>query len=125
VRISREVTFEAAHLLPHVPKGHKCGRLHGHSFRLVVEVSGPKDPTLGWVIDFALLDVVVKTLIWDVLDHRYLNEVAGLENPTSENIVDWCWDRLSAYGWPAGVELSCVRIEETCRSAAERRPYET
>ncbi len=90
-----DFTFEAAHRLPNVPPGHKCARLHGHSFRVRVTVTGPVDPKLGWVIDFA--DVKRAFAPLDAkLDHRYLNEVEGLENPTSEVLAQWIWERLRA-----------------------------
>ena len=88
VELSKEFTFEAAHLLPNVPEGHKCRRLHGHSFRVEVTVKGPVDPRTGWVMDFGELKEKFRPLE-DQLDHRYLNEVAGLENSTSENIARW------------------------------------
>ena len=95
--VFREFGFEAAHRLPNVPEGHKCARLHGHSFRVEVHVAGPVDPTLGWVVDFADIRDAFEP-IHDALDHRYLNEVEGLENPTSENLAVWIWDRLVTAG---------------------------
>jgi len=124
VRVGRAYTFQSSHLLPNVPPGHKCGRLHGHTYGLEVEIAGRVDPTLGWLVDFALLDTIVDTVIVRELDHRHLNEIPGLENPTSERLVDWIWDRLSAYGWPAHVDLARVRVSENGRSWAERAPYE-
>lgn len=96
MRISRRYTFQSAHRLPNVLPGHKCARLHGHTYELEVEVEGPIDPTLGWVIDYAHLDAVVKKVVLDTVDHRYLNEIPGLENPTSEIIAQWVFDRLTA-----------------------------
>ena len=107
-------TFEAAHLLPNVPPGHKCARLHGHSFRVEVHVSGPLDPHLGWVMDFADLKAAFRPL-HDQLDHRYLNDIEGLENPTAEHIAAWIWDRTKA-ALPA---LSSVKVYETPMSWAE------
>lgn len=109
--IFREFGFEAAHRLPHVPEGHKCARLHGHSFRVEVHVAGPVDPTLGWVMDFADLADAWAPL-HAVLDHHYLNDVEGLANPTSENLAAWIWDRLAA----AGLPLTRVVVRETCTS---------
>jgi len=111
MEIFKEFTIEAAHHLPNVPVGHKCGRLHGHSFRIEIHVRGPVDPTLGWVIDFAEIKAAFKK-IEEVLDHRYLNEVAGLENPTSENLAKWIWDQARP-GLPL---LSKVIVRETCTS---------
>lgn len=109
--IYKEFTFEAAHLLPNVPAGHKCGRLHGHSFRVEVHVNGPLDPQLGWVVDFADIKAVVKPVIAR-LDHYYLNDITGLENPTSENVARWLWQQLQ----PALPQLSSIVVKETCTS---------
>src|SRR3954471_863290 len=81
--IFREFTFEAAHRLPNVPEGHKCARLHGHSYRVEVRVSGEVGTETGWVVDFAEIKAAFRPL-HETLDHHYLNEVHGLENPTSE-----------------------------------------
>jgi 6-pyruvoyltetrahydropterin/6-carboxytetrahydropterin synthase len=110
VEIFREFTFEAAHRLPRVPEGHKCARLHGHSYRLEVHVHGDVDPTLGWVIDFADIKAAVGPVV-DQLDHYYLNEVPGLENPTSENLARWTWERLRE-----ALPLSAIVVRETCTS---------
>ncbi|MDS0748290.1 6-carboxytetrahydropterin synthase QueD, partial [Escherichia coli] len=79
----KDFTFEAAHRLPHVPEGHKCGRLHGHSFMVRLEITGEVDPHTGWIIDFAELKAAFKPT-YERLDHHYLNDIPGLENPTSE-----------------------------------------
>jgi 6-pyruvoyltetrahydropterin/6-carboxytetrahydropterin synthase len=110
--VYRELSFEAAHRLPHVPEGHKCARLHGHSFRVEVHVTGPLHPELGWVMDFADIQAAFQP-VHDALDHRYLNEIDGLENPTSENLAAWIWQRLAAGGLP----ISRVVVRETCTSA--------
>jgi 6-pyruvoyltetrahydropterin/6-carboxytetrahydropterin synthase len=101
--------IEAAHRLPNVPAGHKCARLHGHSFRIEVHVRGPVDPELGWVMDFADIKRAFQPL-FDALDHRCLNDVAGLENPTSEHLARWIWERLA----PALPLLAQVVVLETC-----------
>ncbi len=111
MEIFKEFGFEAAHRLPNVSPEHKCFRLHGHSFRCEVHVAGPLDPTLGWVLDFADIKAAVKPVV-EQLDHRYLNEIEGLENPTSENLAVWIWDRLR----PALPGLSRIVIRETCTS---------
>jgi len=111
MEIFKEFTFEAAHRLPHVPAGHKCGRLHGHSFRLEVHVRGEPDPTSGWIMDFADIKVACKPLM-DQLDHNYLNELEGLDNPTSEVLARWLWARLK----PALPSLSRIIVRETCTS---------
>jgi 6-pyruvoyltetrahydropterin/6-carboxytetrahydropterin synthase len=111
MEIWRDFTFEAAHRLPNLPEGHKCARLHGHSFRTRVFVEGPVDAKLGWVTDFADIKAAFKALErW--LDHNYLNEIEGLANPTSENIAIWIWDRLK----PQLPHLSKVIVRETCTS---------
>lgn len=111
MEIYRAFTFEAAHLLPNVPPDHKCRRLHGHSFHVTVRVAGPVGAETGWVMDFAELKAACKP-IHDALDHRFLNEVPGLENPTSENIARWIWVRLR--DTVAG--LAVVEVRETCTS---------
>ena len=109
--IVREMGFEAAHLLPNVPEGHKCRRLHGHSFRAELHVEGPVNEELGWVMDFAEVKEAFQPL-WEQLDHHYLNEVEGLDNPTSENLARWIWQRLK----PRLPLLSRIVIHETCTS---------
>ncbi|WP_026422584.1 6-carboxytetrahydropterin synthase QueD [Actinokineospora inagensis] len=113
--IFREFTFEAAHRLPNVPDGHKCARLHGHSYRVVVEVSGEVDPVAGWVMDFGDLKAAVKPVIAE-LDHYYLNEIPGLENPTSEILARWLWARLVD-----ALPLSTITVRETCTSGCTYR----
>jgi 6-pyruvoyltetrahydropterin/6-carboxytetrahydropterin synthase len=109
--IYKEFTFEAAHRLPHVPAGHKCSRLHGHSFVVRICVSGPVGEHSGWVMDFGDIKEAFHPL-WKQLDHYYLNDIPGLENPTSENLAVWIWQRLK----PGLPELSKVEIRETCTS---------
>jgi len=110
--ISRSFTIEAAHRLPHVPEGHKCSRLHGHSFKITLHVGGELDPKLGWVVDFAELDRAFEP-IFKLIDHRYLNEVPGLENPTSELLGRFIFERIKL---PGGI-LKAVSISETCMSS--------
>lgn len=107
--ISKSFTFEAAHLLPNVPEGHKCRRLHGHSFKVELSVEGPIGETSGWVMDFADISAVCRQ-IEDRLDHRYLNEIEGLENPTSEVLARWIWREAR----PALPMLTAVEVRETC-----------
>jgi 6-pyruvoyltetrahydropterin/6-carboxytetrahydropterin synthase len=114
--IYREFTFEAAHRLPNVPEGHKCARLHGHSYKVEVHVLGPVGDDTGWVQDFGELKAAFKPLE-DQLDHSYLNEVDGLENPTSEVLAKWIWDRL-VVTLPS---LSEIRVRETCTSGCVYR----
>jgi len=108
--IFKAFTFEAAHMLPQVPEGHKCKRLHGHSFRVEIHVTGPVEEK-GWVMDFAEIKEAWQPM-YGVLDHYYLNEVKGLENPTSENIARWIWVRLK----PDLPGLSKIVLHETCEA---------
>jgi 6-pyruvoyltetrahydropterin/6-carboxytetrahydropterin synthase len=111
MEIFKEFGFEAAHRLPNVPEEHKCARLHGHSFRVEVHVRGDLDPRLGWVVDFADVKAAVKPII-NQLDHHYLNEIEGLENPTSEVLARWLWARIR----PALPGLARIVVRETCTS---------
>ena len=111
LELRRTFQVEAAHRLPNLPADHKCSRLHGHSFRITLRVRGEMDPTLGWVIDYADIKAAFAPL-FETLDHHYLNEVAGLENPTSEHLAIWVWERLVG----ALPGLSAVEIAETCTS---------
>lgn len=115
MEIFREFTFEAAHRLPQVPESHKCARLHGHSYRVEVHVQGEVGPDTGWVMDFGDLRAAFQPL-HEQLDHRYLNEVPGLENPTSEVLARWIWDRLVPQ-----LPLSAVQVRETCTSGCVYR----
>jgi 6-pyruvoyltetrahydropterin/6-carboxytetrahydropterin synthase len=110
MEIFKVFTFEAAHRLPHVPAGHKCGRLHGHSFRVEVHVRGAVGKDSGWVMDFADIKEAFNPL-YEQLDHNYLNEIDGLANPTSENLAKWIWERLGRT-----LPLSKVTVSETCTS---------
>ena len=111
MEIFRTFTFEAAHYLPNVPEGHKCRRMHGHSFRADVFIEGEVGADTGWILDFAEIKRAFKPLE-EKLDHRLLNEVEGLENPTSENLARWIWVRLK----PALPGLSKVIVQETCNT---------
>lgn len=111
VEIFREFNFEAAHRLPNVPDGHKCSRLHGHSYRFTVHVAGRVDPELGWVMDFGDLKEAVRPVL-DQLDHYYLNDIEGLENPTSEVLARWLWIRLR----PKLPNMTSITVRETCTS---------
>ena len=109
MEIFRVFQIEAAHYLPNVPEGHKCRRLHGHSFRIEIHVSGDVGAESGWVMDFADLKRAFQPL-FDQLDHRCLNDIDGLGNPTSENLARWIWQRLQ----PALPELARIVVQETC-----------
>jgi 6-pyruvoyltetrahydropterin/6-carboxytetrahydropterin synthase len=116
LEIFKLFSLEAAHRLPNVPPGHKCARLHGHSFQVEVHVSGPVGANTGWVMDFTDIKAAFQP-IHDQLDHNYLNDVEGLENPTSENLAIWIWERLR----PALPGLSQIVIRETCTSGCVYR----
>lgn len=111
--LSKTFRFEAAHRLPFVPLGHKCSRLHGHSYQIDVIVQGQVDPNSGMLIDFAQISEA-----WDplhkILDHYYLNEIDGLENPTSEILAQWIYNRMK----PALPALKAICVHETCTSGA-------
>ena len=113
MEIYKIFTFEAAHHLPNVPEGHKCKRLHGHSFEVTLFVEGPVDEHTGWVIDFADIKAAFKPT-YNRLDHYYLNDIEGLENPTSENIARWIWGEMKQL-LPA---LSKVAVKETCTAGS-------
>jgi len=109
MELRKTFQFEAAHRLPRLPRPHKCRRLHGHSFKVEIAVAGECDPKLGWVMDYADIAAAFKP-IGQKLDHRYLNEIRGLENPTSENVAVWIWRRLK----PRLPQLKEVVVAETC-----------
>ena len=111
IELIKGFDFEAAHWLPNVPEGHKCRRMHGHSFKGELAVRGEIDPRTGWLIDFAELKAAVDPLI-KRLDHYLLNDIEGLDNPTSERVAMWLWERLK----PQLPQLYRVTIEETCTS---------
>ncbi|MBM4108276.1 MAG: 6-carboxytetrahydropterin synthase QueD [Phycisphaerae bacterium] len=116
MEVFKEFRFEAAHRLSGVPEGHKCARLHGHSYRVRVYVEGPLDPRVGWVIDFADIKRAFKPL-YDRLDHCLLNELEGIGNPTAENLARWIWPRLK----PALPGLSRLEVRETPTSGCVYR----
>ena len=111
MQIYKDFSIEAAHRLPNVPEGHKCARLHGHSFQVRISVEGPLGEESGWVMDFGDIKAAFAP-IYAQLDHHYLNDIEGLENPTSENLAMWIWQQLK----PELPQLSSVRIKETCTS---------
>ena len=113
VELVKEFGFEAAHRLPKAPPGHKCARLHGHSYGIDVHVTGEVNPETGWLTDFGSIAAAFAPLL-ELLDHSYLNEIPGLENPTSEELAAWIWARL-APRLPGLVQL-VVRETRTARS---------
>ncbi|WP_207510760.1 6-carboxytetrahydropterin synthase QueD [Longitalea luteola] len=104
----KEFTFDSAHFLPNVPDGHKCKNIHGHTYRLRVWLKGKPDPRLGWIIDFAELKTIIKPVVAQ-LDHKLMNDIAGLENPTCELIAVWIWDQLK----PALPAMHRIELHET------------
>ena len=114
MKISQAFKFEAAHFLPGVPETHRCRRLHGHSYRVEVQLEGPVDSRTGFVVDFFDLEKSFADIL-DTLDHRCLNEVEGLDNPTAENIAVWIWERLK----PDFQQIAAVRVYETADCWAE------
>jgi 6-pyruvoyltetrahydropterin/6-carboxytetrahydropterin synthase len=107
-RLTKDFTFEAAQTLPNVPAGHKCARMHGHSFKVEVTVEGQVDPATGWIYDHSRISHAMQPLL-DMMDHAYLNDIDGLENPTIENMAHWLWQRLQ----PACPGLCEIVIHET------------
>jgi len=111
MEIFKEFTFEAAHRLLNVPAEHKCARLHGHFFVVLISGAGEVGGATGWVMDFSEIGAAFGP-VRKRLDHYYFNEIEGLENPTSENLGRWIWERLQ----PALLQLSAAEIPETCTS---------
>ena len=112
VSLRKSFGFESAHWLPTFPDDHKCHRLHGHSFRVDVVVEGDVPEEQGYLVDFAVIKAAIKP-IEETLDHRCLNDIEGLENPTSEMLARWIWDRLA----PALPLLAEIHVHETCTSS--------
>ena len=108
MEIYKEFSFDSAHFLPFVPEGHKCRNMHGHTYKLKVYIQGQPDPTYGWLMDFKELKDIVGKVI-DQLDHKLINDIPGLENPTAENITIWIWNQIS----PLLSLLSRIELQET------------
>lgn len=106
--IYKAFSFDSAHFLPYVPEGHKCGHMHGHTYTLTVFFEGELDPKMGWLVDFNEVKDVISPLI-KLVDHKLLNDIPGLENPTSELLAKWFWDKIK----PAMPLLLKVQVNET------------
>lgn len=117
VELTKSYTFEAAHRLPAVPPGHKCFRMHGHSYRVDFTVAGEIDETTGWLIDFGEVTAVVEPVLKSELDHRCLNDVPGLENPTAEMLCRWLWRKFQ----PRLGVLDSITVHETCAARCTYR----
>ena len=108
MEIYKEFSFDSAHFLPNVPDGHKCKGMHGHTYKLKVFIKGRLDPDLGWIMDFKDLKDALMPVI-DRLDHKLINDIQGLQNPTAENITVWIWDQIK----PSLPLLSRIELYET------------
>jgi 6-pyruvoyltetrahydropterin/6-carboxytetrahydropterin synthase len=114
VRLTKSFSFEAAHWLPTFPEGHKCRRMHGHSFHVDVVVSGEVDEAAGYLVDYGVIKAAIAP-VQKQLDHYVLNEIEGLDNPTAENLARWIWQRLKR----ALPLLETIIVHETCTTACE------
>ena len=115
-RLTKEFFFEAAHTLPKVAPSHPCARMHGHSYRVEIAVEGEVNPEMGWLYDHSEISEAMNPIV-EELDHRYLNELHGLENPTVENLCAWIWQRLA----PLCPGLCEIVIQETPRARCTYR----
>ena len=111
--IFKQFTFDSAHFLPNVPDGHKCKNIHGHTYKLTVFFEAPLDDNLGWVSDFAEIKSIIKPII-EIVDHKLINDIDGLKNPTCEILAIWFWDNIK----PLLPALSKIELHETPTSGA-------
>jgi len=121
MEIMRSITFEAGHHLPHLPEGHKCRKMHGHTYKVDVWVEGPIVPSLCWVMDFAQLDTAL-SVIREKLDHQVLNEIEHLEIPTAENLAIWIYGALQTFVMPEGCKFVCIWIHEGAHGVVRFAP---
>lgn len=112
IKVYKDFRFEAAHFLPNVPPGHKCAHMHGHSYWVRVTVKGLVGPESGMLIDYSDISRVFRAQVFDVLDHKMLNDIKGLENSTSELLAMWIWHRMSEF------PLHSVEVKETPTAGA-------
>lgn len=113
MKLYRAFTFDSAHRLPNLPPTHRCSNLHGHTYRAEIHVESELVPGYDWVVDFGDIKAIVEPVVKE-LDHCYLNEIPGLENPTSENICKWLWSRIH----PKLPILTKIVVQESPDSAA-------
>ena len=111
--IYKQFYFDSAHFLPNVPIGHKCKNIHGHTYKLTVYVQNELDENLGWVADFSDIKAIVKPII-EVVDHKLINKVEGLHNPTCEILAVWFWNNIK----PQLTQLCKIQLDETPTSGA-------
>ncbi|MBK7360274.1 MAG: 6-carboxytetrahydropterin synthase QueD [Saprospiraceae bacterium] len=108
MQIFRKFTFDSAHFLPNVPEGHKCKNIHGHTYHLTVFIDDRLDPHLNWVMDFAAINKAIDPILKSI-DHKLMNDIPGLENPTCEQIAIWLWDQIK----PQIPQLIKIELNET------------
>ena len=113
MQIFKTFYFDSAHFLPNVPEDHKCRQMHGHTYKLIIYISGSNDNHEGWIVDFAELKNRINPVI-ELVDHKVLNEIKGLENPTCENIAKWLWENIKK-DFPS---LSKLELHETPTTGA-------
>ena len=106
--IEKDFFFDSAHFLPRVPPDHKCRNLHGHTYKLTIGIKGDISEDKGWIIDFAEIKKIIEPIV-NLLDHKLLNAIPGLENPTAEIIAKYCFDKIKKQL----INLYFVKIEET------------
>ena len=109
MEIYKKFSFDSAHYLPNVPDDHKCRRMHGHTFNIEIHIGGPVNREIGWIMDFADIKTICDPVIKQ-LDHRVLNDIKGLNNPTSENLAKWIWEKVN----PQLSGLKKIIVSETC-----------
>ena len=109
MEIYKKFSFDSAHYLPNVPEDHKCRRMHGHTFNIEIHIGGPVNREIGWIMDFADIKTICDPVIKQ-LDHRVLNDIKGLNNPTSENLAKWIWEKVK----PQLTGLKKIIVSETC-----------
>ena len=108
MKIFRTYIFHSARYIPTLDENHPCSKMHGHTFKMAVEINGPIDKKIGFVMDFYDIDKIVNNHIIKFIDHKILNEIDGLSNPSSEYLAIWIWEKLK----PHLPLLSTITISE-------------